>query len=502
MKKVEVITSSFRHYTGGIYNLEKLGAEITVLPYNDPEFPYYNPSIAWHNGKLKIVIRSCNYTHVNGRVTLGRYEHAMTKNLYGTLDPKTMKIDKLTELKYSKDTPEVITGISGLEDARLFVRGKDMHFIGVEVDTADRQNTRAAMAEFVLRGDTLEYIRTLAKPDPTRHEKNWSPTDVPSDLFDFTYSPTQQWKNGKVVGDKYTGNIHGGTQLVWQPDRKTYLAVVHDIKNVVDPTKSQSYWDSRKYLHYFAEIDAWGNLINLSAPFQFQGKMRIEFAAGLVEDGKDLLISFGIMDGQAAIARFNKEQALSMLKPYYREDEVQVLELENYTPIDDNGISDLTPWVAEIGASFCLITDDKERCRFSPRWEAIYRTYERLLKSDAEYVVVVNQPTYIPYHTKVLVQKTGKVNGDSPVYRGKHIDSGYYRWLKNTGRRWAELDENFYAGKRTELIPMLEDMIAMHKEDNLACDLAFNYVFRKKLTGEKKLDNLVGYKGSWYEQVA
>lgn len=499
--KVEVISSRFTNYTGGIENLEKMGAEITVLPHNDKEFPYYNPSIAWHKGKLHINIRSCNYTHINGRVTLGRHAHAMTKNMYGTIDPDTLKIDSLTELKYDKNTPEVIRKISGLEDARLFVRDDKLHFLGVEVNTSERNTTRASMALFRLNGDTLEYIETLAKPKADRHEKNWGVPDEPSELFDYSYSPTEVWKDGKVIGDRYTGNIHGGTQLIWQPDRKSYLAVVHDIKNVVDPTKNQSYWDTRKYIHYFAEYDAFGQLINLSAPFQFQGKMRIEFASGMVEHKDDLLISFGIMDGKPAIARFNKQQALSMLKPYYREDEKQVIELEKYTPMSEEDVSELAPWVAEIGATYCLITDDKERCQFSPRWEAIYRTYKRLLDSDADYVVVVNKATYVPYYNKILVQKTGRVNGDSPAYKAKHTNNEYYRWLKNAGRQWAELDENAYAGTRLELIRLLEQMIAIHKEDNLACDLAFNYVFRKKLSS-RKLDNLVVYKGDWYEQVA
>lgn len=284
-----------------------------ILPYNDPEYPYYNPSLAYDSdGRLMISVRSCNYS----RKGLLHGTHSRTFVYIGEIDPRTLKITNLEKYDYSPDTPSDIKDISGLEDVRLFLRPDGMHAIGVQVFTPDKRRRMAKLAEFIVdeKSNSLHYIRTLAVPNPNVPEKNWSPTNLKSGTFDFQYSPTQVWKDGKVSGDKYTGLYHNGTQLLWQPQTQTWLAMIHDRKQIAYANRNErARWH---YLHYFAEYDINGLLTRISDPIVFGSGERVEFAAGMVEWYDELLISAGFADAEMGIARIPKDKALATLKPY------------------------------------------------------------------------------------------------------------------------------------------------------------------------------------------
>jgi hypothetical protein len=305
-----------------IPSLINFGASLHIFEHNDKEYPYYNPSIALDDrGRIRIAIRSCNFTlRSNGSWYLADgLPHAKTKVLYGFLDEERYDIYNLKELKYSQDSPKETGEISGLEDGRLFLRGKDMHIIGVQVDTRDKITTPASIAEYSIndKTNTLEYIVTHKKPDHSRVEKNWGVTNVAAS-FDFNYSPTQVHSNGTVIGEEYKSDIHGGTQLIQQPDG-TYLAVVHT--RILNLMKRFTY-DSNKYISMFARYSKEGFMIELSDPFHFGSGENIEFAAGMVEKKGKLIISLGIRDSYMGLAKIDKEAAVSMLKPYKLHDEI------------------------------------------------------------------------------------------------------------------------------------------------------------------------------------
>lgn len=302
-------------------NIQDYGARVVVMAdINDDQYPYYNPSIAFDGkGKLRIAIRSCNFTvKPDGYWHLADgSDHAITKVLYGYLDPETYTISDLKELKYSDGAPFETKQITGLEDARIYWRKDGMHFSGVEIDTRRFFIRPARQAEYVLdeATDTLQYIRTMASPNPTRPEKNWQPADKPG-LFDYSYSPTEVYKDDRVqlVGDApYRGYIHGSSQLIWQPKSKTYLTVLHS--KHLNPMAGVVY-DKYKYLHYFAEYSDQGVLLRISDPFTFGLGENIEFASGMVELGNDLLISIGIRDARLGLVRLAKETVLTMLHAY------------------------------------------------------------------------------------------------------------------------------------------------------------------------------------------
>lgn len=302
-------------------DIQSIGADlITYGEIDDDAMRYFNPSIAWHQGKLKIAIRSCNFA-VERR---GKWHfrdgnsYSKTDVLYGDLHPKTLEVSNLNKLKLSSDSPTRIL-VSGLEDARLFSRADGMHVIGFESDRLTRSlhNASTAMAEYVIKGETLQYIKTHKKPH--KHvvvEKNWSPSDVPSKEFDFVYSDTQVIKDDQLIGNQSLTQIHGGSQLLKQEDG-TFLSLVHEKK--LDPSfayqvRNTSIYDKYTYYTYLAKHGKNGIITKLSKPFRFGTLENIEFASGMVQSGEDLLISLGIRDCKYAIARISKEKLFTLFE--------------------------------------------------------------------------------------------------------------------------------------------------------------------------------------------
>lgn len=315
-------------------DLQELGANLVIYgEIDDPNMRHFNPSIAFHKGELKIAVRSCNFSvqRKGGWSLRDGSAYSKTQVIYGDLDPDTLAVTNLHKLNLSKDSP-TRTLVAGLEDVRLFSRKDGMHAIGFESDRLTRHlhNKSTAMAEYVVIGNELKYIRTLKKPHKEIVvEKNWSPTDVPSKLFDFAYSDTQAYKDGKLIGIPSKTNIHGGSQLLKQKDG-TYLSLVHEKK--LDPTISYAYasrsnliYDKYIYYTYLARHGKDGIITKLSKPFRFGTLENIEFASGMVEysypTGKPghfhedyFLISLGIRDCKYAIAKINKTKLLSLME--------------------------------------------------------------------------------------------------------------------------------------------------------------------------------------------
>ena len=301
-----------------VRNIHQLGGRTTILEYNDPVMNYFNPAFEWEyeSNRLRIAIRSCNFTtdHHGDWRFLDDEIYSKTDVLYGYLEPDTLEVWGLETLAMSEDTP-IVTKIAGLEDVRLFQREDGMHAIGFETDRITPSlYAESCMAEYLIKNGALHYIRTLDKPEKRLVEKNWSPANVQTKEFDFTYSPTQVVKNGKVVGPKYAGNIHGGSQLLLQPDG-TYLSIVHS--KTADKRYGQVY-DKYVYWTYLARHGKDGRITHLSEPFTFGTNENIEFASTMVELklSGDVLIGFGVCDQKIGIARIALENLTKLLKPY------------------------------------------------------------------------------------------------------------------------------------------------------------------------------------------
>lgn len=300
-------------------DLQELGAELKIYgEIDDPAMRWFNPSIAFHKGKLKIAIRSCNFmVERHGKWSFrDGSAYSRTDVIYGDLDPDTLQVSNLEKLTLSKDAP-IQAQTAGVEDVRLFERKDGMHAIGFESDRLSRSlhNASAKLAEYLIKGKELKYLRTLEKPKSEGVEKNWSPTDIKSDDFDFTYSPTQVWKDGKVTGLEYKGDVHGGTQLLKQKDG-TCLSIVHEKKLdttlVRNPRLGNNIYDKFIYYHYLAKHNKDGMIIEISKPFTFGTLERIEFAGGMVEHNGDFIISFGIRDCKYALCKISRDKLMEL----------------------------------------------------------------------------------------------------------------------------------------------------------------------------------------------
>lgn len=300
-------------------DLQSLGVDLRIYgEIDDHAMRYFNPSIAFHDGKLKIAIRSCNFAVERQGKWYFRDGSAYSKTdvLYGDLDPNSLTVSNLQKLMISDNSPS-ITKLAGLEDVRLFSRKDGMHAIGFESDRLSRtlHNESASLAEYLIKGNELIYLRTLEKPVKEGVEKNWAPTDVPSDKFDFTYSPTEIWKDGKVIGQPTTSEIHGGSQLLKQEDG-TYISIVHE--KILDPAfrrLNHLIYDKFVYHTYLARHNEQGFITHLTKPFTFGTHENIEFASGMVEHENYFIISLGIRDCKFAIAKINRKKLIDLLEP-------------------------------------------------------------------------------------------------------------------------------------------------------------------------------------------
>jgi hypothetical protein len=153
-------------------------------------------------------------------------------------------------------------------------------------------------------------------------EKNWmAPIDA-SPNFDFVYTSVDIYKDG--VGPvrlkdptEDIRHVRGGSQLWALPDGR-YLAIIHeaDVKKVkvhiprMFVTKDISI---RNYVHRFATYDSFGKLLGLGPRFKLSDA-RIEFAAGLVVENNNVIVSYGYKDVASYLGKINLNVVLESIE--------------------------------------------------------------------------------------------------------------------------------------------------------------------------------------------
>lgn len=298
-----------------LQDLQELGSELRIYGEIEGDMRHFNPSIAWDGDRLKISIRECNFGVKRGGEWFLRDGSVYSKTdvVYGELGPETLLVSNLKKLKLSDDTP-TRTKVAGLEDVRLFKRKDGMHAIGFESDrlTKHLHNASASLAEYLIVKDELKYLRTLEKPFKDVVEKNWNPPDIESKDFDFTYSDTQVYKDGELIGEPTKTQIHGGSILLKQKDG--YLSIVHEKKRVQMPYSRGRIYDNQKYITYLAKHDNQGIITKLSKPFTFGTLENIEFASGFAAYKDEFIITFGIRDCKYGIMKIKRDKLLSLFE--------------------------------------------------------------------------------------------------------------------------------------------------------------------------------------------
>jgi len=282
---------------GTIYDLE---VPVTIVPVTGVRGEvHYNPGLARDDkGNLWISIRSCDYNPERWE----GWEHPMHwQNYlnYGLLDEDTLKLSKLKEIKPAKD----YNGHHwGFEDARLFWRKDGMHAIGVVIPIKDNHYA-TCQAEILINHEKGAYtlVEDFGRPKGTM-EKNWSPPETETPLFDFAYSMTEVYKDGQVIGEDNHLAIHNGTKLL--PYENGYIQISHVVCGV---------GGQRTYAQVAIKRDKNGYATHISQLFHFNVGWReklqetIEFVSDMVwskgKEGEELLVGMGVKDEALGIAK-------------------------------------------------------------------------------------------------------------------------------------------------------------------------------------------------------
>jgi hypothetical protein len=292
-----------------------------------------NPSMFIdEDGVIKVNLRHVNYTFYHSEAKLFQHQwgpltyihpendmHLRTWNWYCELD-NDLNVTRFTKVDTSTfDTYEPQWDFVGLEDARIFRWDKKLYLSGVRRDTTKIGQGRMELSEIIVDKDTVKEVSRvrIEPPKESYCEKNWMPVmDMPFHYVKWS-NPTEVVKVDPVTGVAETAfltervplnaDFRGGSQLV--RFRGYYLAVVHE----VNLFKSEVGRKDGVYRHRFLMWDDKFNLVKYSRDFAFMDA-HVEFAVGMVEQGSDMLISFGFQDNAAYILRIDLDVLEKFIK--------------------------------------------------------------------------------------------------------------------------------------------------------------------------------------------
>lgn len=258
-----------------------------------------NPSICRHNDELWCVVRAVNYTiHGHGRYEIHDADGIVrTQNYLGRLLPDGEFVEP--RLMLDRDpSARLPSGIEGYEDIRLVsIDGK----LTGSATVCDRDpNGRRLIAKLHL-DDRGNVTRADVQPSNQPHEKNWMPLVV-DEKFAWIYSldPTAILPGPLRECPFALEHLRGGAAIKFNDDG--YLCATHEVIEANE---------GRIYLHRFVRLDEQFNVTAVSPSWVFE-HYGIEFCCGLTQDGTSLVLSFGIEDREAWIARIDVKEVEDM----------------------------------------------------------------------------------------------------------------------------------------------------------------------------------------------
>jgi glycosyltransferase involved in cell wall biosynthesis/tetratricopeptide (TPR) repeat protein len=263
-----------------------------------------NPSVARWGEQIVLVQRSVNFTLTeDGDYRTPDGAPIRTRNFLLHL-ADDLAIRSATEILPPVDLPEPAYAlVQGFEDLRPFAwRG------GLWCCACVRQLTPEGWCEQVLAriddgapgGCRLTDWRVLHPEGARLHEKNWMPL-VAGETLRLIYrcDPTRVVdEQARTIAETTPAiaadHFSGGSQLI--PFDGGWLALIHQTTAGASPGR-------RHYQHRFVWLDKTNVLRRVSRAFFFRQK-GVEYAAGLAwhPDGKRLLVSYGVGDGEAWMA--------------------------------------------------------------------------------------------------------------------------------------------------------------------------------------------------------
>jgi glycosyltransferase involved in cell wall biosynthesis len=257
-----------------------------------------NPTLCMMKGKTWCVVRTVNYTldgrsyDVNDPARIVR-----TKNYLGTLT-EDGKLENPRLIEDLDKSPRQFSFITGYEDIRLVaIKGK---LVG-SATVCDRDPNRRQIARLYFTEDG-DIENAPVQASRQWHEKNWMPFVLAGNLaWIHSLDPTVVISAPGVERSSPFAleHLRGGAVI---PYKGGYLAVTHE---TIESN------EKRIYLHRFVKIDKHFTVYAVSPSWAFHHH-GIEFCAGMVLDREELVLSYGVQDREAWVARVSVEEVESM----------------------------------------------------------------------------------------------------------------------------------------------------------------------------------------------
>lgn len=280
-----------------------------------------NPSVVQGiDNKTYCVLRTVNYWINDWGHCIAPENIFHTENYMCELDYPSFDIVKSTKIEVDVKENRTNFLVRDHEDCRPFWWKGEWW---ASATVRDRHPSgQCEISLFNLKGDKENVFHVSENSClEDRNQKNWMPVVLPNEELVFIYSCDpliilQVEEKNKKLGLKLhkeaentfnLSRLRGSSQCV--PTSKGYLFIGHEVFGG---------GGERQYLHRFVELDKDFNVTHVSDIFRFLTP-GIEFCAGMAlrtSPVEELLVSFGIKDKEAWIARIALSDVENHLKPY------------------------------------------------------------------------------------------------------------------------------------------------------------------------------------------
>lgn len=285
----------------------------TVTKLSLPDTVLFNPSIVHYQDGFLLSVRSSNFYLVREKhMPAGfEYNNLWNKNYIIHFDADNKPIWS-KGIDDSSVKEKCANRFLGVEDIRLFEINGAISGIGTCVSIKDGlgfEGYKAQPVSFDLKDGRINNPTLWESSLGRKIDKNWVPL-VKNNQLNLVYSldPLTIIKidgnNASVVKGNVTDQpilLSGGTPFVALGEK--YISVAHYPKLFVD---------KHYYYHCFVVLNSELELEEVSEPFFIQ-RRGIEYACGLVQDGEDLLLSYGVADRAAFYVRIPIESLYKFL---------------------------------------------------------------------------------------------------------------------------------------------------------------------------------------------
>lgn len=279
--------------------IEKLSFPVAVWDLDEYSW-HHNPSVA--RDKAGVIWVSTRHHEEKPAVRYANiiqpYSHPTSWLMLGILDEKTLKVSGVKHIKPDPKSPIYILE-KEIEDVRIFWRKDGLHGIGAAINAHSFPGeTRVYEIEILIdyKKGTYKLLKDYGYIKG-HMEKNWSPPTIFAPKFDFIYSPTEVVLENKVYGKEYSGNTHGGSQVL--PYKDGWIRLSHQVVNMRDVTH-RWYASVAELINEAGYVTHSSQFFDLQTGWRPQIRESVEFISGAVwckgEEGKRLLVSYGVRD--------------------------------------------------------------------------------------------------------------------------------------------------------------------------------------------------------------